>query len=88
MVDSKTIDQGGPAFPELGNVGYKSDWQSENGMSFRDWLAGQMLVGMGTWMPVPASGCPSLHSDETLRARAEIAYRQADAMIAVRKVGA
>lgn len=57
------------------------------GMSLRDHFASQALVALGTWMPVPKSGHPSLHSDETLKSRAEIAYRQADAMIAARKSG-
>ena len=56
-------------------------------LELRDWFAGQALTALGTWMPVPKSGHPSLHSDETLKSRAEIAYRQADAMLLARKAG-
>lgn len=84
---TKKIEDGGPAFPVLGNIAHNSDWVSEDGMSLRDHFAGQALVALGTWMPVPKSGHPSLHSDETLKSRAEIAYRQADAMLAARKSG-
>lgn len=34
---------GGPAFPELGNVGYNSDWQSEGGMTMRDYFAAKAM---------------------------------------------
>ncbi len=34
---------GGPAFPELGNVGYNSDWQNEPGMTLRDYFASKAL---------------------------------------------
>lgn len=46
MADPKTIDQGGPAFPELGNVAYHSDWQFENGMSLRDYHAAHRPMTM------------------------------------------
>lgn len=39
-------DTGGPAFPELGNVGYNSDWQLDNGMTLRDYLAAKAMQGM------------------------------------------
>lgn len=101
-MSSKTIDDGGLAFPgtryqQVGTVadhGFSDDDTptygdvQHPGMSLRDWLASQALVGLGTWMPVPTYGHPSLHSPETLKARAEIAYAQADAMIAARKAGA
>lgn len=40
MSDSKTIDDGGPAFPVV-------DWTGApiGGMSLRDWFAGQVLIG-------------------------------------------
>ena len=34
---------GGPAFPELGNVGYNSDWQCEAGMTLRDYFAAKAM---------------------------------------------
>lgn len=86
MTDAaKHIDQGGPAFPEIGNVAYNSDWQNESGMSLRDYFAGKALMSFGTWMPM---GFSNLNGDDALAARASLAYRQADAMIAARKAGA
>ena len=35
-----------PAFPSLGNIGYNSDWQTEDGMTLRDYFAGQALAGL------------------------------------------
>lgn len=57
---------------------------SAQGMSLRDWFAGQALAGMGTWMPMSADGM--LVSAKTQQARAAWAYDQADAMLATRKV--
>lgn len=37
---------GGPAFPELGNVAYNSDWQSEPGMTLRDYFAAKAMQGI------------------------------------------
>lgn len=37
---------GGPAFPELGNVGYNSDWQCEAGMTLRDYFAAKAMQGI------------------------------------------
>lgn len=52
--------------------------------ALRDTFATNALIGIGTWMPMPDSGIPSLVTDASLKARAEWAYRQADAMIAAR----
>ncbi|MDQ0132630.1 hypothetical protein J2T08_000531 [Neorhizobium galegae] len=92
MTETKKIDDGGPAFagglfePQHGGTNDREPWNP--GMSLRDWFAGQALVAMGTWMPVPASGYPNLLQIETQTARALCAYAQADAMIAARKGGA
>lgn len=37
---------GGPAYPELGNVGYNSEWQNESGMTLRDYFAAKAIQGM------------------------------------------
>lgn len=91
MTDTKKIDDGGPAFARPGffhdGCTAEKDCEPSDGMSLRDWFAGQALIALGTWMPVPKTGHPSLHSDETLKSRAEIAYRQADAMLSARKAG-
>jgi hypothetical protein len=38
------MKDGGPAFPRVGQVEYNS--QAQNGMSLRDWLAGQAVRGL------------------------------------------
>ncbi|MEQ8450612.1 MAG: hypothetical protein RIB97_13085 [Nitratireductor sp.] len=67
-------NDGGPAFPVSKDVVYPQ----LNGMSLRDWFAGQALNGMGTWSP---NGMPGNH-----KARADWAYEQADAMLKAREV--
>ena len=59
-----------------------SDRVWDDGMSLRDYFAGQALVGMGTWMPNTTNGL--LRTRETLQARAIWAYAQADAMLDAR----
>jgi len=65
-----TINNGGPAFPTVAGQTVYS-----NGMSLRDWFAGQALAGL----------CAHPESDnwEYLGIAAS-AYTQADAMIAAR----
>jgi hypothetical protein len=68
-------ENGGPAFPELGNVGYKSEWQSESGMTLRDWFAGQALIGMLSNPNIER------HPDAGAFRLSKFAYFQADAML-------
>jgi hypothetical protein len=69
---SAQIDDGGPAFPEPSR-----SWQyASNGMTLRDWFAGQALAAMELW-----SGVKPSHVGQF----ADAAYRYADAMIAARK---
>jgi hypothetical protein len=51
-------------------------------MRLRDWLAGQALVAMGTWMPGP--NMFDLGAPVACAARAVWAYQQADAMLKAR----
>ena len=53
------------------------------GLTIRDHIAIEALVGIGTWMPT-ASHAAVRDSDWALQLRAEWAYRQADAMLAAR----
>lgn len=73
MSDSKTIDDGGPAFPQ--NLPDNFIWRlpgDPGGMSLRDWFAGQVLIGYA--------------SDHRLHEHfGHHAYKVADAMIAARK---
>lgn len=66
---------GGPAFPELGNVGYNSDWQSESGMTLRDYFAAKA-------MQARLSNPQWIASDERT---AQDAYQVADAMLRARE---
>lgn len=73
MSDSKTIDDGGPAFPQ--NLPDNFIWRlpgDPGGMSLRDWFAGQVLIGYA--------------SDHRLHEQfAHHAFKVADAMLAARK---
>ena len=72
---SKTND-GGPAYPTLGNIAYNSDWQTEYGMSLRDWFAGRALTGL----------LSTYTTDEVAWEKvAHRAYGLADAMLAARE---
>lgn len=64
-------ETGGPAFPELGNIGNNSDWQSESGMTLRDYFAAKAMQGE------LASGTASVY----LESIATRSYAIADAML-------
>lgn len=71
-----TPNDGGPAFPPSIATTPMGDAYSENGMSLRDWFAGQALSG---YLADP--GC---HGPDQAAA---ICYQYADAMIAERSKG-
>ena len=84
------IKTGGAAFPvtfEGGSNNGETPFFHE-GMTLRDYFAAKVLVGLGTWSPFPETGTPTLSNPAALKARAELSYRQADAMIAAREGGA
>lgn len=69
-----TKDDGGSAFPVAPNI----DGMFYEGMTLRQWYAGQALVGMGNWWPnIPGD----------YEAKAYWAFAMADAMIAEGKKG-
>lgn len=71
-------DDGGPAFPRRKFTPYPhggGQWTLEDGMTLRDWFAGQALVGMGQWSPTHPNDYES---------KARWSYAQADAMLAAR----
>lgn len=92
-MSSKTIDDGGLAFPGTRNqqVGTVADYGFSDddtptygdvqhpGMTLRDWFAGQAMAGMLSGTPGPHL-IPDRLSKES--------YEHADAMIAARKAGA
>lgn len=69
-------NDGGPAFPVLDEPHFTF------GMSLRDWFAGQALAALGTWTPLPQ--VENLWCEAAYKARADLAYGQADAMLAAR----
>jgi len=72
-----TDDHGGPAFPVNSPSGTPEYIPARDGMTLRDWFAGQALAGR--------IGARSHMHDEALLIAAD-AYRFADAMLAARKV--
>lgn len=76
-----SVPENPPAYPRPSGNG----WPAQDGMTLRDWFAGQALAGMGTWMPAYSNG--ELANPETLRQRALWAYQQADAMLIERAKG-
>lgn len=70
----KTINDGGPAFPRAGT----GTTYSQEGMSLRDWFAGQALA----WCLSEFAG-----NAEDMKQPAEAAYQIADAMLRARERG-
>jgi hypothetical protein len=66
-----TINDGGPAFPRHG-------YNSNDGMTLRDWFAGQALQGL--------LACGEAHDEHTDSVTAGAAYKMADAMLKAREV--
>ena len=73
---------GGPAFPNFRESDDRSLVHEKDGMSLRDYIAVAVLQGFGTWMPV---GSGNLSSGDALKARAAVAYLQADLMLEERR---
>jgi hypothetical protein len=70
------IDNGGPAFPFAPTDRVNLHMQAQ-GMSLRDWFAGQALMSM--------LNAPDKISDSTFTVAAGLSYQFADAMIEARK---
>ncbi|MQX28966.1 hypothetical protein [Sinorhizobium meliloti] len=87
MTDIKT---GGPAFPVPEVRGYDGTGirEGSDGLTMRDWFAGQALAGMATWCPMRDNGLSPDFSNkaEVCGLKAEWAYLQADAMLAARAI--
>lgn len=89
----KTIDNGGPAFSVCFEGGQNNGDQPyfHEGMSLRDWFAGQALAGIfsSRWY---SDHVKDLHKIMDVRDQyigaSKTAYAAADAMIAARKGGA
>ena len=86
---SDKIDDGGQAFPSHPALYSSADQAEAQGMSLRDWFAGQALAGMMAnqrllYLLVPKN----MSQNEADELVARQAYASADAMIAARKGGA
>jgi hypothetical protein len=79
---SNRIKDGGPAFPRA-PIGEDCErpYGQQEGMSLRDWIAGQALTGMLASPDGPISDGDASSPKEI----AIVAYRLADAMIAARE---
>lgn len=77
------IKNGGPAFPcpEVRLDDRTGVVQACDGMSLRDWFAGQALVHIANWTP----NCDHSDTKSFQKAKAEYAYGLADAMLAARE---
>lgn len=74
------IDDGGPVYPVVRHQAFGGP-EFYPSLSIRDYFAGQALAGLLGWSPAE---CDDQYKAETA---ASIAYRMADAMIAIRKKG-
>lgn len=88
MNTQNNIDEGGPAFPlhVPAIIGEPDTYW--NGMSLRDWFAGQALAGMQTqwkYIELYLTSCGSGKAEDVRKFMAWASYEQADAMLAARK---
>lgn len=77
------VDDGGPAFPVVGNP--ETD-RCESGMSLRNWFAGNAPISMGDAYATFDGPRPTYEDVFAVLAKMRFAY--ADAMIEVSKAGA
>lgn len=72
MTDTKQIDDGGPAFPRpiAGLVDGGVYYSADEGMSLRDWFAGQALIAIGAAAPyTEVAAAAYAYADAMLRHR-------------------
>jgi hypothetical protein len=87
---SEQINDGGPAFPMNASTGDPRDGvYCQNGMSLRDWFAGQALNGsLASQNPKSfwafAGNPDETNSDEAKKGIAVLCYEIADAMLKAR----
>lgn len=87
MADSK-IDDGGSAFPVPEENRLSDGTYCNEGMSLRDWFAGQALAGITAGLCSDTSHGNRAFDRVGFSHAAQDAYKLADAMIAARKAGA
>lgn len=87
------INDGGPAFPGNG-VAWEPEThqyvtaESSQGMSLRDWFAGQALPSIIAAIVESTRDCPEVTQMDVLRESVIKAFRTADMAIAAREKGA
>lgn len=85
------INDGGPAFPDLYQDSHSGAYQHHNGMSLRDYFAGQALSGLCANQDVKAMYKADIVDEQRAKgvdnSYAKIAYRLTDAMIKARTQG-
>jgi hypothetical protein len=82
-----TITDGGPAFPMSYDNSLAYTYPSHQGMTLRDWFAGQVIPSVYTTAMREAEQGSGLFQDEHWRiGLAADAYALADAMLAAREV--
>lgn len=80
MSEETKIDDGGPAFPRFVPEGHYNGSVHAEGMTLRDWFAGQALIGAyHAWM----ADCRN--ADSSAAGMATECYLIADAMLKARK---
>lgn len=91
---SKEINTGGPAYPTIANVEYAQNWDTEEGMTLRDYFAGQALAGIinstqdfvfKTLMENGNHGELKIQLEKMIFDTPKDSYRIADAMIKERE---
>lgn len=73
-----------PAFPTLVNIAYNSDWQSDDGMSLRDYFANTVVPTTYQQATLMAN-TGRIDDDYTFKVAAGLAYAMADAMLEARE---
>ena len=87
---SEVNDDGGPAFPRTAGpiIDHDAYHQPQDGMTLRDYFAGQALVGLGFWWcphEEKTKANPKYDRNRAIQENALLAYNIADAMLKARK---
>jgi hypothetical protein len=91
MSDATTKRDGGPAFPHANEGSYEAQPDGKqkfvctdggNGISIRDWFAGQAMSAIDIDLLVREAG---MSANETVTHRARLCYMFADAMLKARE---
>ena len=81
MADSKTIEDGGPAFP----VNQSEVCNMAPGLSLRDYFAAKAIGPMIEFGSKPEAAKAGMNGDNCMRKIAAVAYVLADEMLRARK---